>query len=207
MNRRLVLIGFGAAGVLLVLWFLLLWGPQGGRLEDAKARRAAAEDQNGTLEVRLARLQEAQERAPQLLADLERLRAAVPDDPALAQFILDANTIAEDAGVEFLSIAPGPPSASLTGGPPVVNLQIAVDGGYFQVLDYLDRLDALSRVVVVDSLALTPSTDAGQVNIGVQLSARMFTSALLPTAGAAGTDPSATSTTSTTTTTVAGSGG
>lgn len=204
MSRRLALIGFGAAGVLLVLWFLLLWGPQGGRLDDAKARRAAAENQNGTLEVRLARLQEAQERAPQLLADLERLRAAVPDDPALAQFILDANTIAEDAGVEFLSIAPGVPSPSLTGGPPVVNLQIAVNGGYFQVLDYLDRLDALSRVVVVDSLTLTPATEEGEVNIGVQLSARMFTSALLPTAEVPATDPSATSTT---TTTVAGSGG
>jgi Tfp pilus assembly protein PilO len=213
-NRRLVLIGFGAAGALLVLWFLLLWGPQGGRLEDAKERRETAEDENGTLEARLARLQEAQDRAPQLLADLERLRSAVPDDPALAQFILDANEIADSAGVDFLSIAPGPPSPSQTGGPPVVALQITVNGGYFEVLDYLDRLDSLSRIVVIDSLTLTPAAEAGLLNISVQLGARMFTSSLLPTAEAA-TAPTTTATTvavsstspSTTTTTAAGGTG
>jgi Tfp pilus assembly protein PilO len=211
-NRRLVLIGFGAAGALLALWFLLLWGPQGGRLEDAKERRVTAEQENSGLEIRLARLEEAQDRAPQLLADLERLRAAVPDDPALAQFILDANDVAEEAGVEFLSIAPGTPSRSTTGGPPVITLQVTVNGGYFEVLDYLDQLDELSRVVVIDSLTLTPMTENGRMDIGVQLAARMFTSELLPTGDgatstAAPVSSSSPSTTTTTTTTTAGGTG
>jgi hypothetical protein len=32
-----------------------------------------------------------------------------------------------------------------------------VDGGYFQVLDYLNRLEAMDRIVVVDTLSLAPS--------------------------------------------------
>jgi Tfp pilus assembly protein PilO len=198
MNRRVVLIGFGAAGALLVLWFLLLWGPQGGRLDDAEERRAAAESENSALEIRLARLEEAQGRAPQLLADLEALRAAVPDDPGLAQFILDANEIAERAGVDFLSISPGVPSPSLTGGPPVISLQITVNGGYFAVLDYLDRLDGLSRIVVVDSLNLTPANVNGQIELGVQLTARMFSSTLLSTGDGSTAPVPVSSTTATT---------
>ncbi|MEA3020026.1 MAG: Pilus assembly protein PilO, partial [Actinomycetota bacterium] len=47
-----------------------------------------------------------------------------------------------------------------------------VSGGYFEVLDYLDRLNALPRIVVVDSLGLTTG-DAGKT-ITVSVTARMF---------------------------------
>jgi hypothetical protein len=38
-----------------------------------------------------------------------------------------------------------------------INLAVTVDGGYFQVLDYLNRLEAMDRIVVVDTLSLAPS--------------------------------------------------
>lgn len=176
MNRRTALLAFGAALLLLVMWFFFLWGPQGGKLRDAEERRELAEGQNSALEVRLARLEDVQDRAPTLLAELDELRAAVPDEPDLAQFILDANEIASGAGVEFLSIAPSVPAASEAGGPPVITLSISVTGGYFEVLDYLTRLESIPRVVVVDSLNLTPGgSDEGPLEIAVSLTARMFT--------------------------------
>jgi len=176
MNRRTVLIAFGAALLLLAMWFFFLWGPQGGKLSDAQERTTLANDQNSALEVRLARLEDAQDRAPTLLAELDELRAAVPDEPDLAQFILDANQIASEAGVEFLSIAPSPPAAGDAGGPPVIVLAIDVTGGYFEVLDYLTELDALPRIVVVDALSLAPGgSDGGPQQIAVSLTARMFT--------------------------------
>lgn len=177
MSRRVALITLAAAIVLLVLWFLLLWGPQGGRLDDARERQDAAEAQNQSLELRLARLQAAQTQAPELMADLDRLRRAVPDDPQLAEFILDANDAASEAGVDFLSISPGAPTV---GGalPPVITLNISVSGEYFSVLDYLDRLDDLPRIVVIDSLTLTPGDEGGGAAAGPELSVaivgRMF---------------------------------
>jgi type IV pilus assembly protein PilO len=177
MTRRTVLIAFGAAALLLVMWFLLLWGPQGGRLSDANDRQVAAETQNSTLELRLARLRAAQERAPELMADLEELRRAVPDEPDLAQFILDANDAASEAGVEFLSIAPGVPEQSDSLLPPTIALNISVTGGYFEVIDYLDRLSDLPRIVVVDDLTLTPSEGETGLELSVSLTARMFATA------------------------------
>jgi Tfp pilus assembly protein PilO len=204
-SRRAVLITAGAALALLALWFVLLWGPQGGRLDDAQARTDVAEGQNEELELRLNRLRAAQEGVPARMAELVGLQRAVPDDPQLAQFILDANQAASDAGVEFLSISPAPPTAGTPGGlPPVITLSITVTGGYFAVLDYLDRLDELPRIVVIDSLSLTPGdTAGGSPELSVAISGRMFTStaqqATIATDSIAASDGATTSTSLTST--------
>ena len=177
MNRKSTLIAFGAALALLGLWFVLLWGPQGGRLDEAQEREAAADQINSELELRVARLEAAQEGAPARMAELEELRRAVPDEPELAQFILDANQAASDAGVDFLSISPTPPALGVGGLPPVITLAINVTGGYFAVLDYLERVDDLPRIVVIDSITLTPSGDGAQPELSVSITGRMFANA------------------------------
>ena len=192
MSRRALLVALGAAVLLLVVWFLLLWGPQGGRLRDAEDRRTAAESANTALELRLARLQASQDRATELMAELEELRRAVPDDPELAQFILDANDIATSAGVDFLSITPGVPSpAGEGGGPPVITLNVSVRGTYESVLDYLRLLEELPRIVVVDALGLTPGDDD---TLSVSITARMFATTA-PSVAPPTTTPATTATT------------
>ena len=175
MNRRAALIAAGAALALLGLWFVFLWGPQGGRLRDARQRVDTAEAQNSELELRVQRLEAAQEGAPARMAELAQLRRAVPPDPQLAQFILDANQAASEAGVDFLSISPGVPAAGVNGLPPVITLAINVTGPYFSVLDYLERLDELPRIVVIDSLNLTPNSGVGALQeLTVAVTGRMF---------------------------------
>ena len=177
MNRRGFLIALGASLALLGLWFVFLWGPQGGRLTDAQARTEAAEAQNSELELRIDRLEAAEEGAPARMAELAELRRAVPDEPELAQFILDANQAATDAGVDFLSISPGVPAAGVGGLPPVITLSITVTGPYFSVLDYLERVDDLPRIVVIDGLTLTPDAGPGALQeLAVSINGRMFAS-------------------------------
>ena len=206
MTRKITFGAVGAALVLLLAWFVLLWGPQGGRLEDARDREEAAASANSELELRLDRLQAAQADAPALQAEVEALRVAVPDDPQLAQFILEANDAAAASGVDFLSVSPTPPAASLDPLlPAAVNLAVTVDGGYFQVLDYLNRLDAMDRIVVVDTLALAPAAaEGGPTTLSVTLAARMFTTASpdgLPGAAPVPATQASTAATTTTTTT------
>ena len=179
MTRKITLVAVGASIALLALWFVLLWGPQGGKLADAEEREEAAAAAIAELERRRHRLVAAQADAPALQAKVEALRVAVPDSPDLAQFILDANDAATAAGVDFLSISPTPPAPSADPTQPaVVNLAIDVDGGYFQVLDYLNRVDDMDRIVVVDSLDLAPQGEEGtSTGLSVSLSARMFTTA------------------------------
>ena len=180
MTRKIALVAVGASVALLIAWFVLLWGPQGGELADAEEREDVAVAANAELELRRDRLVAAQAEAPALQARVEALRVAVPDSPNLAQFILDANDAATASGVDFLSISPTPPAANADPLlPSEVGLAITVDGGYFQVLDYLNRVDDMSRIVVVDTLGLSPTgtEEGGPTGLSVSLSARMFTTA------------------------------
>jgi Tfp pilus assembly protein PilO len=174
MSRRAVAIAFGAAIGLLALWFLLLWAPQGRSLDNAEKRHEAADAANTQLEVRLSRLKDAQKNTPELLAAKDALRRAVPDQPDLAQFILDANDAASTAGVDFLSISPAVPEAGVNGQPPVVKLAITVTGSYFATLDYLQRLEELPRIVVIDTLGLTEGSGTEVQSLSVSITARMF---------------------------------
>jgi Tfp pilus assembly protein PilO len=201
MNRRL-LIPIGAGIVVLVLWFVALWGPQGSALSKARKRATTAEQQRGTLRDQLTRLQQSKRDEPLKRSQLETLRVAVPDDPNLAQFILDANDAASRSGIDFLSITPTPPTAAggqagtqagttpttVAGGgggaaPVSIRLGMTITGGYFQVLDFVNRLNRLPRLVVVDTVSVSSGASGP---LQVQLTARMFTTSPRPVAGSTG---------------------
>jgi len=206
MNRRLLIpIAIGVA--LVLLWFVALWGPQGSALSDAKKRKNDAVQQGATLRDQLSRLQQARNDQPLKQSELETLRVAIPDDPNLAQFILDANDAANKAGIQFLSITPTPPGGAqattgttVAGGaatPVPIRMSLTISGGYFQILDFVNRLNKLPRIVVIDTLSITAGSDIS--NMQVSMAARMFTMS----AGAvssAGTTPTPSGTGTTTTT-------
>jgi Tfp pilus assembly protein PilO len=210
LNPRL-LIPVGAGVLVVLLWFVVLWGPQGSALSKAKKRAATAEQQEATLQDQLTRLQASKRDAPLKQSQLETLRVAVPDDPNLAQFILDANDAASKSGIDFLSITPTPPStvsspSSATAGaaagtpqPVPIKLAMSISGGYFQVIDFLNLLDKLPRIVVIDSLSISGGGSTGQLSVTLQ--ARMFISAAKPVAGSAGAAGAAGASGATTTTT------
>ncbi|MCZ7526104.1 MAG: GspMb/PilO family protein [Acidimicrobiia bacterium] len=79
---------------------------------------------------------------------------------------------------------PAPPSPS-PGAPSVINLSMQIEGGFFQLLDYLNRLEDLDRLVVVDSLAINAQeqTSSPSPTLSVTLSGRMFTRATVTPAG------------------------
>jgi Tfp pilus assembly protein PilO len=223
MNRRL-LIPLGIGVVVVILWFVALWSPQGSALSAARKRKADAVQQTATLRDQLTRLQQARRDQPLKQSQLETLRVAIPDDPNLAQFILDANEAASKAGIDFLSITPTPPTTSgagtkpptATGGaaaaggaaPVPIKIAMTATGGYFQVLDFVNRLNALPRLVVVDDLTLGAQGTAAQLQVTLQ--ERIFTTSSRPVAGATGGAAGATTTTTApggaTTTTRAGGG-
>lgn len=204
MSRRPLLIGAAAALGVLLFWFVFLWSPQGSKISKAKHQKLQAESEQQDLQVRIARLKSLQQEEPQKRAQLESLRVAIPDEPNLAQFILDANTAANVSGIQFLSISPSPP-ASGTGAagsapappqtapatpaagarPAVITLQLSISGGYFQIVDFVNRLDGLPRLVVIDSLNLTTGGQAspGATALTVAINARMFVRAATPVAG------------------------
>lgn len=196
-NRRAIVIGVAAALLLLLLWWFLLWSPQRNDISEAKERRETAEQQVSQLRVTLSRLQELSRTEALKRSQIEALRVAVPDQPNLGLFILDLNEAADRAGIDFLSVTPSPPSGG--GGPQApasINLSISITGGYFQVLDFVNRLTDLPRIVVIDNLSLTGGEGT---TLTVSISGRTFTNATggaaVPTTIASGTATTTTPTT------------
>ena len=116
----------------------------------------------------------------------------MPASADLDGFILSANQIAVKSGIDWLSVSPSVAQAGTT-GPSVIPLSIQIKGGFFQVLDYLNRLEAMGRLVIVDGINISSATSStgaaatGPPNLSVTLTARMFTRAA--PAPAAGTAP------------------
>jgi Tfp pilus assembly protein PilO len=174
MNRRAILIGVGSAFLVLLVWYFLLWSPRGKAIDNAKKERAGFESQAQELQSQLSRLQEAKRTEAATRAKIDALRQAIPDEPNLAQFILDANDAATRSGIDFLSISPTPPAPppdATPDAPSQIGLSISITGGYFQIIDFVNRINDLTRIVVIDTMNISSSATAG---LSVQLTGRMF---------------------------------
>ena len=211
MKRNQLLIGGAAVLVIVLLWYFLLYKPLGDDLTSAQEQTSAEQKKTDGLEADLARLQSQAKNASKQQALLRKLDAAVPKNPDLAEFIIQANDIAESSGISFLSIAPTPPAAG--DGASVINMTISISGSFFQLQDYLRQLEQLERLVIVDGISIssggggssgasgsssdTASSSTGDTSLSVSLTARMFTRAA-PTTSADGSTGTGGSTTTTT---------
>jgi Tfp pilus assembly protein PilO len=85
-----------------------------------------------------------------------------------------ATTPTTAAGATTTTVAGGaitPTTAAPATVPAQISLALQIKGGYFQVLDFLNRLDKLPRLVVTDSVNIATDPNGG---LTVGLSGRMF---------------------------------
>ncbi|HEY3832116.1 MAG TPA: type 4a pilus biogenesis protein PilO [Acidimicrobiia bacterium] len=224
MRNRVVLASVLGLIVVLLLWNFAFFSPAGKDRSKAENRLATAKSTGSGLQQQLQTLEGINAQQPAEKAHLQHLNALVPPTADLEGFIRSSVDLEQEAGVDWVSVEPSLPSAGANATE--IKMQIVISGGFFQVLDYLNRLELLDRLVVVDSIdvttgaantsssggstsATTPTTEAsssGAPLLTVTLNARMFTQAQ-PTTGGTGstgsTGATGSSGTSTPTTTAA----
>lgn len=150
---RTVLYGTLAAVVVIVAaWMFLVYRPRGDEIAGIEEEITQAKDLESSLQAQVARLQELDEERPSVEAELRQLTAAVPPDPELATLILTLHEEASRAGIDFLQFTPSPPTAGEETA--IINAGMDVEGSFFTVVDFLDRIESLNRIVVIDSLEL-----------------------------------------------------
>ena len=159
MNRKMALLAGAAVVVVLGAWYLALWQPAGRQLAAARQQLVAAQSsrqqdawQHAALKAKAAKL-------PAEEAKAGILAAAAPTGPDIAGVIDQINGIATAAGVSWQSEAQTPSTATTATGkssaaPPSLTLTLAVTGTYPQILDFVQRLQAMPRLVVVTTLSL-----------------------------------------------------
>lgn len=177
--RRNVIIAILAAIAVGVLYFFFVFSPQTEKIDAAKADVQAAQDNVQRLRLELSRLQALQQDAPRLREEAAKLDAAVPNDPQLAAFILQVQEAANASGIEWLSVTPAPPAAANPAqqGVQEVNVSMSVEGGYFQVQDFLVRIENLTRAVKVGTVSLASQGEGtGSPTLSASLTMKMFVS-------------------------------
>ena len=91
------------------------------------------------------RRQLAQQLLPLCSQDLLKLNKLIPMDSQVPSMIVELQATANDAGLKFLKIVPVTPIAGTDGGT-IVPIEINVQGEYFDVHDFLYRVENYARM-------------------------------------------------------------
>jgi Tfp pilus assembly protein PilO len=200
----------GALAIVVAVSYFVLIRPQ--RAESARLDAEIAE-----LESKIAvnTRQAAVSEEPEVrinVADLFRLAKAMPDEDNMPGIILEVNSIASSAGIEFLAIQPQPPVVA--GSHRALPITLTFEGNYYDLTDFLYRLRTLvtvkdgklhasGRLYTLDALDMHEAkTGFPDIEAVLTVSAYAFGAGSAPTApGApAQAEPTETGTTATTTT-------
>jgi Tfp pilus assembly protein PilO len=160
MKTKNLMVGVLAAVLVVALWWTVLLKPTRAKAAKVHADTEIEQSKLAPLQAQLTKAQRDAANAAKFKAQLESLQKAMPDSPALAAFLRDANAIASDSGVSWQSVTHAPPTLGVA-GVMSITLGIQVKGTYAQVVDYLTRLAALERLVVVDGVQLSTAATTG----------------------------------------------
>jgi Tfp pilus assembly protein PilO len=162
----------GAALILLLVVGLIL--PKAGEIGDRNKQLDAAKTEQTALTVQLEQLRALAKEAPQDRRRLEQLITAVPEMADLPGMIRLLNGAAGEADVDFMSVAPGIPTASTGAQVSTIPTQITVLGRYFAIDEFLRRLEALPRVSKVTNITVNPGP-GGVPQLQMNLTAEFYT--------------------------------
>jgi Tfp pilus assembly protein PilO len=165
MKPKNVAVGILAAVLTTALWYTFLLKPTRSEASKVKVDTAAERAKLQPLQAELAKAKRDAAHAASFKAQLASLQLAMPDSPALAAFIRDANGIADASGVAWQSVSHAAPAPG-TAGVMAIAVGITVKGTYPQVMDYLGRLAELQRLVVVDNVQFNVAAAASAGGAG-----------------------------------------
>jgi type IV pilus assembly protein PilO len=173
-------------------WFLLI-SPRQAQASELREENVSAQENNDLLELKIAQLKAQSATLSEAEAELATIQRQMPDSAQMPQLVRDVNRIADETGVELTSVAPGQAtalseessttqdssgSATTTSKVVQIPLSIVVEGDYFQVVAYLQKLQTqLNRVILVTGIAITeadtsePDADTDTISVTITGSA------------------------------------
>jgi Tfp pilus assembly protein PilO len=113
---------------------------------------------------------------------LAQARAAVPEQLQLGEFLVALGDIMSAAGVTAPSTSPRPTDLAMA-NEAVIDLSIS--GAVAQVLDAINKITSMDRVVIIDELSITRTNDQATATLVV----RIFSSGSLPPGSSAALPP------------------
>lgn len=168
MRNRVPLLGVLVVLLLGVAFWFLLYQPRNDDLEAVRQETATLETQRSSLQNEIARLREVEANQVEIRAALARLEEFIPSGPAQSTVVRQFQLAADASGVEISSVVFSTPSlveeAPPTGTPGTslarIPLTMNLEGGYFQIVDFLRRLEVeIPRAVLVGDFQAAEGED------------------------------------------------
>ena len=156
MRRSVVVLGVIGALVVTALWWLLIIGPRNSEIDDVEQQIDAAITREATLRTQLSQLGAIRDLEVSYLAAIGEMESAIPPSPEIDAFIEDVNFLAQQTGVTLSALALSPPAETPENPAFEIRAAMSVMGEYFEILGFLYGLEAMERIVRVDTLSLQP---------------------------------------------------
>jgi type IV pilus assembly protein PilO len=154
LQKMIIVAALFVVAVALVVAFVIM--PQFTQLADLQTQKAAAEARSATANGVLQSLRAAKGRAAVTEAELLQIGTQMPDSPQLPSLIIELQDIANAAGVNVTSIAPGQPTVAAGGQYTEISMSMQVTAEWDDLLDYLKRIDHSTRLLRVSNLSVNP---------------------------------------------------
>ena len=161
-------VALAMAAALLVTFLIAVNDPQGQRLADtrqqiAERRAKVAEDAARARQVPRMRKQVAE-----LRRQLKGFDRRLPRQREMGGFLKEISAALQSGGLTEPAIQPGSPtSGDLYNRLPIL---MRFESGFMDLVEFLDRLDGMTRLTRVERIHIQPSTDDGhRVKVDMQV--------------------------------------
>jgi Tfp pilus assembly protein PilO len=171
--------------VITIAWYSAAFKPSRAKLGTVRADVERTESEVASLTAKLAELQALKANEKELRKEFAKFKDALPVEPAVSDFILDVQGVADQAGIDFLSISPSMPSATTAAVAPAapapssapsageeaeasaaaqtpaqpavqsVSVSLTADGKFFEIESFIAKMEKLKRAIRIDTFSLT----------------------------------------------------
>jgi type IV pilus assembly protein PilO len=177
MQKMLAVIALIA--VVVIAGVLLLILPKFAEMGALDAELQAANDQIAQTQAHLAQLEQAKATASLTQAELLALGSQFPEKPELPALVIELQDVSNASGIRFDRIGPGVPTLAASGQYSEIAITARVTGSWPDVLDYLRRLNRMTRAIRVTDVAIAPLASASPTSteapdIGADISMRAY---------------------------------
>lgn len=162
MNLRIPLVAVGLALLVGLAFVFLLYNPLGQAQAALEAETVALQGQQVTVSAQIAELEQIRSDEPRTRELLSQLEQLIPSEVAQPKALDELQAAADTSGVilksvSFADAVPAAPAVPAPGGQQlgVIATTLVMEGGYFQAVDFLRRLELEGpRAVLTQSVAV-----------------------------------------------------
>jgi Tfp pilus assembly protein PilO len=164
-RRGPLIAGAGVALLALLLVFFLVT-PKMGEVSEARAELDEARNEQQTLESQVRALEDARDSAAVARQTIAEVDQQIPPTADLPGLILLVQNAAVGSGLDLVTVTPGSPTFNAEAGLSVIPVSVNGTASYFDVAEFLFRIETLPRAAKTLTVSLAPGGDATTTTIG-----------------------------------------